>query len=187
MYHLTECRLRLKPKDLVDSEPELPVLLLKLPILPDLSSSSILKGTCLDKAVVRAINAFFLLKLNEVGIKIKMSINFYRFKTALASAHSLLIFWRSAEVELVLNSPRDRRLSPSWRQLSTELHTALTLLDSSWTVFLVTLSSIRCFTHFLRLRTSRSFSSCSWLRPFTISSFMRRGFTSEKKICCIVC
>ena len=72
------------------------------------------------------------------------------FMTTAASGHSLEIFESKAELQFVLNKPSDLLLKPekqffvfvvgmliyflpNWRQFSTELHTALTLLDCSYT------------------------------------------------------
>jgi len=73
-----------------------------------------------------------------------------------ASGQLLAILCSSAVVEEVLNRPRARRRSPWLRQASTAPHSEVTELLSSWTYFLVTASSISCFTSFFTLAISRS-------------------------------
>lgn len=73
-----------------------------------------------------------------------------------ASGHDLAILCKRAVVEDVLKRPRARRRSPWLRQASTAPQSEVTELLSSCTYFLVTASSISCFTSFLTLAMSRS-------------------------------
>lgn len=73
-----------------------------------------------------------------------------------ASGQLLAILCSSAVVEEVLNRPNALRRRPWLRQASTAPHNEVTELLSSWTYFLVTASSISCFTSFFTLAISRS-------------------------------
>lgn len=65
----------------------------------------------------------------------------------------------SAVVDEVLNKPRARLRKPWLRQASTAAHSEVTEPDSSWMYFLVTASSITCFTSFLTAAISFSLKS----------------------------
>lgn len=73
-----------------------------------------------------------------------------------ASTHDLAILCKSAVVDDVLKRPSARRRNPWLRQASTAPQSEVTELLSSCTYFLVTASSISCFTSFLTLAMSRS-------------------------------
>uniref|UniRef100_A0A6B0UP34 Uncharacterized protein n=1 Tax=Ixodes ricinus TaxID=34613 RepID=A0A6B0UP34_IXORI len=80
---------------------------------------------------------------------------------AAAGSKFLAILCSSAVVELVLKSPRARRLRPCERHASTAAHRDVMVLLSSWTNFLVTASSMICFTSFLTVLSNLSLASSS--------------------------
>lgn len=76
-----------------------------------------------------------------------------------ASGQCLATLCSNAVVDDVLNKPSARRRNPWLKHASTAAHNDVTEQDSSWTNFLVTASSMICFTSFFTVAINRSLKS----------------------------